>query len=228
MPARLGVPVKLITFALLSMLIGTSATAGPPSDRVCAPTAMLRVVTAQDVPNVPATHFVRVPKTLYRYGDGLGRVEEALNPETGLHLLIVVAEPHVWMADRASGQGKYVKDPGPTYFFRARIFGDPTIQSAFINSLEFGCETTWLAGAGAVRTQVKHPALGVADRLEYREGHEAVYLYLRTGRPVRLEVHRSGRLYVALDYLQYEPDLPLNRALFEQPAGIQFSGESRP
>ena len=153
-------------------------------------------------------------------------MEETLNPETRLHLLVVVAEPHVWMADRASRQGNYVKDPGPTYVFRAQILGDPTIQSAFINSLEFGCEAAWLAAAGASKMRVQHPTLGAADRLEYREGQEAVHLYVRWGRPVRLEVHRAGRLYVGVEYRQYE-HLPLDRSLFERPAGIQFAGEPR-
>jgi hypothetical protein len=177
---------------------------------------------------VPQTHFVRVPKTLYRFGDGFGRVEESLNPETGLHLLIVVAEPHVWMVDRATGRGKYQKDPGPTYIFRARMFGDPSIQSALINALEFGCETAWLTAAGATKTQHTHPTLGPVERLEYREGQESVSLYVRSGRPVRAELHRSGDLQVGIDYAHYQVDLPLNRSLFERPAGIRFSGEARP
>jgi hypothetical protein len=227
MPARLRIRLTILGIALCPFLIGPSVRVAPAADRVCAPTSMIKVVTSLDVPGLPHSHFIRVPKTLYRFGDGLGRVEESLNPETGLHLLMVVAEPHVWMVDRATGRGKYQRDPGPTYFFRARMFGDPSIQSALINALEFGCETAWLAAAGAARTKHTHPTLGRVDRLEYREGDEAVSLYVRSGRPVRVELHRSGDLQVGIDYLQYQSDLPLNRSLFERPAGIQFSGEAR-
>ena len=227
MPARFPACVTLFLIALGPILIAPSVGAAP-EDRVCAPTSMIKVVTSLDVPGTPQTHFVRVPKTLYRFGDDLGRVEESLNPETGLHLLIVVAEPHVWMVDRATGRGKYQRDPGPTYVFRARMFGDPSIRSGLITALEFGCEAAWLTAAGATKTQHTHPRLGVVDRREYREGHEAVSLLVRSGRPVRAELHRSGQLHVAIDYLQYQSDLPLNRALFERPAGIDFSGEARP
>ena len=133
----------------------------------------------------------------------------------------------MWVVDRTARKGNYQKDPGPTYFFRARIFGDPSIQSAFINSLEFGCETAWLVAVGATKTRAKHPTLGLVDRLEYREGNETLHLYVRSGLPARLELHRFGRLYVAMQYLEYHPDLPLNPSLFERPAGIQFSGEER-
>lgn len=229
MPARFRLHATMLGIVLVPLLIGgPDVTAAPAAGRVCAPTSMVKVVTSLDVPGTPDGHFVRVPKTLYRYGDGLGRVEESFNPETGLHLLIVVAEPHVWMVDRATGQGKYQRDPGPTYFFRARLFGDPSIRSALISSLEFGCEMAWLVAAGATRTQANHPALGLIERLEYREGQEMVYLYTRSGLPVRLELLRSGRLHIGVEYLQYESDLPLNRSLFERPAGIEFSGEARP
>ena len=228
MPARFRTRLTMLGVALWPLLIGPSVTAMPAADRVCAPTSMIKVVTSMDVPGLPHSHFVRVPKTLYRFGDGLGRVEESLNPETGLHLLIVVAEPHVWMVDRATGRGKYQRDPGPTYFFQARIFGDPSIKSALINALEFGCETAWLTAAGAARSKHTHPTLGPVERLEYREGQDAVVLYVRSGRPVRVELHRSGDLQVGIDYLQYQSDLPLDRSLFERPAGVKFSGEARP
>lgn len=225
MPTR-SVQVRLIAAALFLVLI-----AGPntltASGRICAPTSMIKVVTSLDVPGAPHHPFVRVPKTLYRYGEGLGRVEESANPETGLHLLFVIAEPHVWVVDQATRTGKYQRDPGPTYLFRAKIFSDPNIQSAFINSLEFGCETAWLIAAGATTTRTGHPTLGLVDRLVYRERNETLHLYARSGHPVRLELHRPGGLYVAVQYLQYESNLPLDRGLFERPVGVQFSGEGR-
>lgn len=197
------------------------------AERVCAPTSMLKVVTALDVPGAPKDHFVRVPKTLYRYGERYGRVEETRNPGTGLHLLVVVSEPDIWIADRASRRGNSQKDLGPTFFFRAAIFGDPKIQSSFINSLEFGCEVAWLSEAGAKKTSVTDADLGPVESLAYIEGVESLTLLLRSGMPARLELHRNGSLYVAVQYLQYSTGLPFQPALFSRPEGIAFDGEER-
>lgn len=212
-----------LLIAVLTMLPLVTVAA----DRVCAPSSMLRVITVLDVPSVPKNHFVRVPKTLYRYGERYGRVEEARNPESGLHLLVVVDEPHLWVADLTSQTGNYQRDQGPTFRFRAAIFGDPNIRSAFINSLEFGCEVTWLSSAGAARKKVHHETLGAVELLEYDEGIETVRLYLRSGTPSRLELHQDGQLRVAVQYLEYKPGLLFNPTLFKRPQGIRFAGEDR-
>jgi len=197
-------------------------------DRVCAPTSMLKAVTALDVPGAPKDHFVRTPKTLYRYGERFGRVEESRNTETGLHLLVVVSEPDIWVADLATKRGNYQKDPGPTYNFKAVIFGDPNIQSRLINSLEFGCEVAWLSEVGAKKSSVNHADLGAVQQLGYTEGSESLSLFLRSGVPVRLEVRQGGTLYVAVQYLQYSASLLFQPSLFTRPTGIAFEGEQRP
>lgn len=209
--------------AVLSML----PVAAVATDRVCAPPSMLRVVTALDVPSATKGHFVQGPKTLYRYGERYGRIEGTRDTEAGLHQLIVIDEPHLWTADLVSRNGNYQRDQGPTFNFRAVIFGDPNIQSAFINGLEFGCEVAWLVSACAARTKVHHARLGAVERLEYVEGIEAVHLYLKSGMPSLLEFHRDGQLRMGVKYLEYTSGLPFMPALFQRPEGIRFAGEDR-
>jgi hypothetical protein len=213
---------RAVLFLLAALPFSASGVEG-----VCAPASMLKVVTAMDLPGVPKNHFVRAPKTLYRYGERYGRVEEARNSETGLHLLVVVAEPDIWIANLANGRGNYQKDPGPTFFFRAVIFGNPNIQSTFINSLEFGCEIAWLSTVGAKKSRFIHQDLGPVERLEYREGSEILTIFLRSGAPVRLELHRDGEFQAAVQYLHYSADLPLEPTLFKRPVGIAFAGEEQ-
>lgn len=216
--------IQRIAFAALAAI----PLGAPAADRVCAPAAMLKAVTAWDVPGAPKDHFVRAPKTLYRQGERFGRVEEAQNAETGLHLLVVVSEPDLWVADLVTKRGNYQKDPGPSYNFRALVFGDPNIQSRFINSLEFGCEAAWLAEAGATRSSVNHASLGAVEQLAYTEGSESLSLFLRSGGPARLELMRNGSLYVAVQYLQYSAGLPFQPDLFTRPIDIVFDGEQKP
>jgi hypothetical protein len=194
-------------------------------DRVCSPASMLKVVASMEVPDAPKGHFVRVPKTLYRYGERYGRIEEARNPETRLHLLIVVSEPDIWIVDLAGRRGDYQKDNGPTYYFRSVIFGDPSIRSRLINSLEFGCEIEWLRQAGAKITPASHPEFGAVQKITYSEGDETMQLFAQSGVPKRLEIHRNGTLYVAVNYLEYVPGMRFDKSLFSRPTGIAFSGE---
>ncbi|MGH7326016.1 MAG: hypothetical protein ACREJ9_15425 [Candidatus Rokuibacteriota bacterium] len=208
---------------LIGLLVARPAEA---SEGVCAPGALVKVVTRLDVPGVPATHFTRVPKTLFRYGSQYARVEEAHNPVTGLHLLVVVNEPHIWITNLATRTGRYVRDPGPTYDFRARIFGDAAAKSPLIRRLEFGCEVSWFKDSGAVRRSMRHPTLGEVRALEYSEGAEKVILYERADRPLRLELIEQGTPTFAVDYLEYVPGLTLERRLFEKPPGIAFDREN--
>src|SRR5258706_2327439 len=128
--------------------------------RVCPPASRLKVVPAVDVPDAPADPVLRLPKTLYRQGERYARIEEAPSTDGDDQFLTVVAEPDVWTANLANRTGNYQKDPGPTFLFRAAIFGDPNIESRFINTLEFGCEVDWLSKAGAKRSRVNHPEIG--------------------------------------------------------------------
>lgn len=216
----------MIRLALFGAALVSAPLAAIAVDRVCAPDSMIKVVAALDVPGAPSDHFVRVPKTLYRYGERYGRVEEAPNPVTGTHLLVVVAEPDVWIADLAGRRGNYEKDPGPTYYFRARIFGDPSIRSSFINTLEFGCEREWLLKAGAKLTKRSHPELGSVDEIRYSEGTETVILFTKDRIPQRIEFNRDGKLYLGVQYHNYTSGLRFDPSLFARPSDITFVGEA--
>lgn len=212
-------PVKSILAGALLFLF-----AGPveAAERVCAPAGMLKVVTRAVIPGIAPDHFAHSPKTLYRYLNRYGRAEEASNPETGLQLLIVVDEPHVWAANLATGQGRYMKDSGPTFNFRARIFGDDAVKSPFIRSLELGCELSWLREAGAKEETVDHEKLGKVRKLEFSEGGETIRLFARGNTPVRLELIKNGDLDFAQDYHEYSPNLAFRPELFKMPQGIRF------
>ena len=216
----------MIRSALFGAALASAPLAAIAADRVCAPDSMIQVVAALDVPGAPSDHFVRVPKTLYRFGERYGRVEEARNPVTGVHLLIVVSEPDVWIADLAGRRGSYEKDMGPTYYFRARIFGDPSIRSSFINTLEFGCEWEWLLRAGAKSTKRNHPVLGSVDEITYSEGTETVILFAKDRVPRRIELNRDGKLYLGVQYHSYTSGLRFDPSLFTRPSDILFVGEA--
>ncbi|HZT13675.1 MAG TPA: hypothetical protein VFA29_12760, partial [Candidatus Baltobacteraceae bacterium] len=80
---------------------------------------MLRDVT----PGVVAGTYGAQPKTFYRVGEDKLRVEEGLDRQNGIHELIVVAEPNVWMINLFTNSGRHMVDPGPTFKTVAPVIG---------------------------------------------------------------------------------------------------------
>lgn len=195
-------------------------------DNVCAPQSLIKVVTSMESPDLPADHFYRVPKTLYRIGERQGRAEEAFNPKTGIHLLIVVNEPDMWMVNLAERRGRHMIDPGPTFIFRASIFGEAAVRSTFIRNFEIGCEIQRLHKAGVKPAKTSHATLGDVNRMEFIEGEERLILYEKSNKPLRLELMNGERLIVAMNYLSYEVGLKIRPELFTKPDGIVFETKS--
>lgn len=184
---------------------------------VCSPNKTLKVVTRIDAPEFPADHFARRPKTLYRLGEKYGRIEEELNPLTGLHLLIVVNEPDMWMVNRADKTGQHAVDPGPTYRFRAPALG--AVKSDHWNSFEVGCEVPFMENVKGVRKTTDDTG---TVRYEYEaEGVKASLLVGKNRIPQQLTVTTADDRYTVL-YDVYEQSADADTTLFQKPEGIAF------
>src|SRR6266487_825791 len=106
----------------------------------CAPEKMVRIVTRDATPGIDPQSFPALPKTLYRLGNGRGRVEEMPDASRGVHGLIVVNEPDAWIVNLHDKSGRHVVDPGPGLIFRAPILDGGGELPAPLRELEFGCE----------------------------------------------------------------------------------------
>lgn len=214
----------------LAMAVAAGLLAAPVAQAAeCAPERMVRVVFRNDTPGVDRASFAAKPRTLYRLGERYGRVEEELNPATGHHLLIVVAEPDVWMTDLAAGKGQHVVDPGPTFEFRAPIFVTQGLPPVF-GRLETGCELDFVATYAPVAVG-KVTVEGVAlDRHQVSVGRDRIEILVRPdGRQVVSVAHyRDERPLTVLRYLDYAVDLPPNMALFAKPPGVAYAKPAPP
>jgi hypothetical protein len=182
----------------------------------CAPERMLHVVTAAQYPGVSADSFASQPKATYRYTNKYGRVEEAESPTEHLQLLIVVNEPDVWVVNRIRMTGNHMTDPGPTLNFRAPLIAQ--FSSERWNAFEFGCEESFMKGAGV------QPVSDDSGNLQYTyeaEGRKAVLHLSRDHRPQRVEITTSKGTY-AIKYLQYEW-LEFDPRLFQRPGKVQYT-----
>jgi hypothetical protein len=157
--------------------------------------------------------------TLYRQGEGRGRLEFPAEGQASGRILIV-DEPSYWIVE--SGQVRHSVDPGPTYRFRApvvsRTASDTTLPGG-LGTLEIGLELNFLEANAATTTATGEPASGV--RREVTRGDVRVVMSAtKEGRPQRLEVWRADVLLDAVEYDAYETGLAAQPALFAPPAGL--------
>lgn len=206
-------------FAGTMLIAARSAAQAAP----CAPDHLVKVVLSDVSPHVAANSFESQPRTYYRMGNDRLRIEEALDEANGIHELIVVSEPNIWMVNLYDDVGKHIVDPGPTFFARAPLFGRPLPGK--LSSLEVGCESDFLAqnAAKPVRTE---DVSGVSyDVYRVEDGDDAVEILERSGggTPAFARYYHLHGLMAALRYDLYQTGLPNNPGLFSAPSNIHYT-----
>jgi hypothetical protein len=196
----------------------------PAAASTCAPDKLVHISVSNVTPGVAAASFAAQPKVYYRIGSDRVRVEEALDSANGIHLITVISEPNIWLANLYDGTGKHIVDPGPTFFARAPVFGIEG-PSGKLTSLEFGCEADFIA-ANAPKP-VRSEQIG-DDRFDvYRvdDGADAVEILERSGTdtPAFARYYQQGKLVMVLRYQLYVKDLPNDPALFTPPANVRYT-----
>lgn len=120
-------------------------------------TSMIKITYRVVNDNLPGDSFYLTPRTLYRMGTRYGRLEEMYNPVTGIHMRVIIDEPHAWIVNLKTNTAKYLLDQGPTIEFHSPMFPSEEKQSPppFNNTCEFGLEFMFLKNNKAVKTSVK-------------------------------------------------------------------------
>src|SRR5947209_3367332 len=75
------------------------------------PRTMTKLVVRLESPDVPKTSFPALPKTMYRAGSRYCRIEELPDSEHGIHGLVVINEPDIWLANRLDKTAQHQVDP---------------------------------------------------------------------------------------------------------------------
>jgi hypothetical protein len=189
---------------------------------ICAPKQLVHVVVADITSDAPSTSFGAQPRAFYRLGSDRLRIEEAADPGNGIHGLIVISEPNIWMVNLYDRSGKHIVDPGPTFFAKAPVFGE--LLPGKLASLELGCEPAFIAefAPNPVRQEQVGSARYDVHRVE--DGVNAVEILALPGSkaPSFARRFRNGKLLIALRYDLYVADLAENPQLFVRPPGIKY------
>ena len=94
----------------ISSLLFLALTTGAFSQQ--SSTTMTKVVIRLQNPNAKNDSFTLKPKTMYRAGTTYCRIEEQPDPERGIHGVVVINGPDVWMVNLLTKTARHMIDPG--------------------------------------------------------------------------------------------------------------------
>ncbi len=199
------------------------ASAAPAGAAPCAPSTLVHIVVTNVTPGIAPASFNAQPKVYYRLGSDKMRLEEAVDTANGIHLVAVVAEPNIWMANLYDGTGRHAVDPGPTYFAKAPVIGAADLSGKLIG-LEFGCEADFIAQNAPKPTRSEKIGNDTFDVYRVEDGASAVEILEKSGSniPAFVRYFQQGSLAMVLRYDIYETGLPPNPDLFTPPANVRY------
>jgi hypothetical protein len=193
----------------------------PAASAQSVPVTMTKMVVRWSAPSSPATGFEAQPRTIYRAGMRFSRVEEVPDKEHGIHGVIIVNEPDVWMVNLFNNSARHGSDTSPTAVCRMPLFSDGDGHaSKALADLEFGRELTYFKRNNATLTAGPVIAGRATKHYGLDEGGYHLELFT-TGHPERpLIVKRThGANWELYSYNLYE-EIPFERRLFVQPSGV--------
>ncbi len=189
----------------------------------CAPASLVHIVTTETTPGIDPKSPDAKPQSLFREGAKKSRLEQQPDDADQVHVLAVIDEPNIWMANLADRTGRHMVDPGPVLQTRAAVFSDDRISPRILE-LEYGCEAAYVA-ANAPKVERNETIDGVTlDVHRVVDGSEAVEILEKPGAsaPLVARYYRAGKLVWAVRYDLYDTDAPSDPAMFVQPPGIKF------
>ncbi len=121
------------------------------------PATMTRLLVWVQRPDIPKDSFAAQPKRMFRAGNKYCRTEEAPDMENGIHGLMIVNEPDIWMVNRSDQTAAHMVDPGPTFNCRMPIFAGRARSKADLKKplmlLEFGREVAFFKAINAEQSE---------------------------------------------------------------------------
>lgn len=204
------------------LLIGVLGLASSAWAAEAAPAGkMVKVVFRNVSPGMRSDSFEGGPRTLYRLGEGYGRMEYPQDAK-GRRPLMVVASPDFWLVDLAGKTARHETDPGPSQLFRAPVVPPETALPA-LRTLEFGREFEFLEARGATVSETDGPNGERVDRYQAPVGNLRVLVFTKPGerRVSALEILEAGKVRLSYRYDEYRDDLEPDLTLFQLPPDVR-------
>jgi len=181
------------------------------------------VVQLQGSDSLPGG-FAAQPKTMFRAGTQYCRIEEEPDVEHGIHGLVIINEPDIWMVNLEDKTAKHMVDDGPTFNCRLPIFAGwlsdvPEDEAGPIAELEFGHELEFFKNQGArpETGPVLQTKQTTAYFLKFGESAVVLFTYGAPERPLGVAWKRGEKH----DILSYS-EVPFDAKLFAKPDYVKI------
>jgi hypothetical protein len=179
---------------------------------------MTKMVVQLQSSEVPADSFAAKPKTMFRAGTQFCRVEEAPDPEHGIHGVMITNEPDAWMVNLETKSAQHMVDPGPTFNCHmpifARLHSDlPEEEARQIGQLEFGFELEFFKSQSATGQPggVLQGQQTTAYKLTFGDSSLALFTYGTPERPLGVAWVRGDKheifWYSGYGQMDFDPKL---------------------
>jgi hypothetical protein len=169
---------------------------------------------------IAADSFDAQTKKLWRIGKTYLRFEDAPNPQTKIHGLIIVAEPDIWIVDRNTNQAQHTVDPGPNYKIHFPLFASEKIEK--LREIEFGAELEFFRENDARELPAQNVDGFKCKLLRLAFDDREVTLFLKTDDTPLQIVVKSPDYEYAMRFLRYEAGRKPDKLLFQLPPGVQL------
>lgn len=191
------------------------------------PESMTTLSVRVQSPEVPEDSFAAQPKLMYCAGRSYCRTDELPDPENGIHGLMIINEPDVWMVNLLTKTARHFVDPGPTFNCHLAISaGEQTMSGADVKDplleLEFGRELAYFKGKGAAWKEGPVLQGKATTAYEVIVGDSQLFLFT-TGAPERpwAVARQDGSGREIFWYGIYE-QLPFDPKVFARPEGVKI------
>ena len=209
---------KLGWLALLIALLAPAVNAADrPADR-----SMVYIEYRFIAVNIKPGTFEASARKLWRYKDSYARLEEAPNPLTGIHGLLITNAPNSYLINRYTKVARHVVDPGPTYNVVIPVF--PSERDGKLKGLQMGRELAFFEANGAVPLPDEPVDTTMCAVLRAKVEDSEIRLFLDRGtkQPRQVSI-RNARSEYAIRYLRYMTNLPVDLSLFSVPKDVQIT-----
>jgi hypothetical protein len=186
--------------------------------------AVTKIVFRSQNPDLASDPIATEPRTLYRMGTTMGRIEEPIDSPPGGTSIFIANGKDGWIINLAGHTGKHLVDPSADQSFYAPIIPpEGPNQPAPVRAFEMGRELAFM------RSQFVEPKAVSKDGKKLslyectREGYTLqFYLNAETFMPTETDVLKDSKLLTRVIYLEYKT-LPADPSLFQPPAGVKIS-----
>lgn len=208
-------------FGLALLILGNAV-----SGELCSPKNTVRIVVADESPDIPGDHFARLPKVIYRKGSTFARIEEAVDEPNGIHGLIVVSEPDSWIINLRTSKGTHAVDKHEPFVVHLPAFAGYAGDNSFpaeLKDLEFGCEVEFFDRWKSPEAPLRDDPEGRVRRAFGANGWLAVLIRRQgSSTPSHLFLLKEDDVVGSFKYESYAV-VPEDPSRFAPPKGVVVS-----